>query len=44
MYEVEQAERYKTFVSKEKATDLIILLEILINVLDKRNRPVNLLT
>ncbi|VDM21509.1 unnamed protein product [Wuchereria bancrofti] len=44
MYETEQAEQYKTSISKEKASDLIVLLEILINALDKRSRPVNLLT
>lgn len=45
-YEKEQVERYKKADNKEreKASDLILLLEILTNALNRRNRPVNLLT
>ncbi|VBB29893.1 unnamed protein product [Acanthocheilonema viteae] len=43
-YEKEQNERYRNLDDKEKASELVLLLEILTNILDKRNRPVNLLT
>ncbi|KAM3720141.1 Exportin-4 [Dirofilaria immitis] len=44
IYDESQAERFKNADSKEKTTDLITLLTILTNALDRKSRPVNLLT
>uniref|UniRef100_A0A915PYS2 Exportin-5 n=1 Tax=Setaria digitata TaxID=48799 RepID=A0A915PYS2_9BILA len=40
----EHVERYQKADSKEKGTELILLLEILINTLSRKNRPINLST
>lgn len=43
-YESEHKERYKNLDDKTKASELILLFEILVNTLDKKARPVNLST
>ncbi|EFO25742.2 hypothetical protein LOAG_02747 [Loa loa] len=44
IYEMQQTERYKKMDSKEKASDLILLLDILTNTLNRRSRPIDLST
>uniref|UniRef100_A0A0R3S230 Importin-11 n=1 Tax=Elaeophora elaphi TaxID=1147741 RepID=A0A0R3S230_9BILA len=44
LYEVDHKERYKKLSDKEKASELVLLLEILVNILNKRNQPINWIT